>query len=108
MERKPYPSDLTNAQWRLIAQLIPAAKPGGRPRAVDRREVLTTLLSLQRTGCHWDMLPHDLLPQSTVSEYFSQVAPGGHLAADDGRTARGSAHATGPLAGAHPKCCEYR
>ena len=38
--RKPYPSDLTNAQWKILKPLIPPAKPGGRPREVDMREVL--------------------------------------------------------------------
>lgn len=36
------------------------------------REVINTLQYLNRTGCQWDMLPHDLLPKSTVYEYFSQ------------------------------------
>jgi putative transposase len=36
------------------------------------REVMNTLLYLNRTGCQWDMLPHDLLPKSTVYEYFAQ------------------------------------
>ena len=70
--RKPYLTDLTNEQWALLAPLIPPAKPGGRPRAVDMREVMNTLLYLNRTGCQWDMLPHDLLPKSTVYEYCSQ------------------------------------
>jgi putative transposase len=39
---------------------------------VDMREVINTLLYLNRTGCQWDMLPHDLLSKSTVYEYFSQ------------------------------------
>ena len=36
------------------------------------REVINTILYLNRTGCQWDMLPHDLLPKSTVYEYFAQ------------------------------------
>jgi transposase len=66
--RKPYPSDLTNAPWTILEPLIPAAHTphGGRPRVVDMREVMHTRLSLQRSGCQWDMLPHDLLPKSTV------------------------------------------
>lgn len=70
--RKPYSTDLTDAQWALIEPVIPPAKHGGRPRTVDIREVLNTLLYLNRTGCQWDMLPHDLLPKSTVYEYFAQ------------------------------------
>ena len=70
--RKPYLTDLTDEQWAVLQPLMPRAKPGGRPRKVDMREVINTILSLNRTGCHWDMLPHDLLPKSTVYEYFSQ------------------------------------
>ena len=71
MSRKPYSTDLTDGQWSVIEPLLPAAKPGGRPRTTDLREVMNTLLYLDRTGCQWDLLPHDLLPKSTVYEYFS-------------------------------------
>jgi putative transposase len=70
--RKPYPSDLTDDQWAILQPLIPVAKPGGRPRSADLREVLNTLLYLSRSGCQWDMLPHDLLPRSTAYTYFAQ------------------------------------
>lgn len=70
--RKPYPTDLTDEQWQVVQALIPSAKPGGRPRTVDMREVLNTRFYLNRTGCQWDMLPHDLLSKSTVYDYFSQ------------------------------------
>lgn len=69
--RKRYSSDLTDAQWEILAPLIPASKHGGRPRVVDVREVVNSILFLNRTGCQWDMLPHDLLPKSTVYVYFS-------------------------------------
>jgi putative transposase len=70
-QRKAYPSDLTDQQWELIQIVIPEAKPGGRPRSVDVREVINALLYLNRSGCQWDMLPHDLPPKSTVYEYFA-------------------------------------
>jgi len=73
--RKIYPSDLTDEQWAIVAPLIPPAKSGprgGHPRQVDMREVLNTLFYLNRSGCQWDMLPHDLLPKSTVYDYFAQ------------------------------------
>ena len=70
--RRPYPSDLTDDQWAILEDLIPPAEPGGRPRSIDMREVLNTLLSLNRSGCQWDMLPHDLLPRSTVFGYFAR------------------------------------
>jgi putative transposase len=70
--RKPYSTDLTDAQWAILEPLVPPSKHGGRPRTVDIREVINTILYLNRTGCQWDMLPHDLLPKSTVYEYFAQ------------------------------------
>lgn len=69
--RKPYPSDLRDEQWELIEVVIPAAKSGGRPREVDLREVINAMLYINRSGCQWDMLPHDLPPKSTVYEYFA-------------------------------------
>ena len=73
--RKRYPSDLTDEQWELIETLIPQqrrTKKGGRPRAVNMREVINTILYQVRSGCQWDMLPHDLLPKSTVYDYFAR------------------------------------
>jgi putative transposase len=69
--RKPYPSDLTDEQWDIIRPLIPSSRVG-RPRLVAMREVLNSILYLVRSGCQWDMLPHDLLPKSTVYDYFAQ------------------------------------
>ena len=69
--RKPYPSDLTDEQWATIEPLIPVHKVG-RPREVDMREVLNSILYLNRSGCQWDMIPHDLLPKSTVYDHFAQ------------------------------------
>jgi putative transposase len=70
--RKPYSTDLTDEQWHVLESLIPPAKHGGRPRTVDMREVVNTLFYQNRSGCPWDMLPHDLLPKSTVYDYFAQ------------------------------------
>ena len=73
--RKKYPSALTDEQWAMVSPMIPPAKQnprGGRPRKVEMREVLNTLLYLNRSGCQWAMLPHDLLPKSTVYNYFAQ------------------------------------
>jgi putative transposase len=70
--RKPYPTDLTDEQWAVLEPLIPPAKHGGRPREVVMREVVNTLFYQNRSGCQWDMLPHDLLPKSTVYDYFAQ------------------------------------
>jgi putative transposase len=69
--RRPYRSDLTDAQWELIQSLLPPAKPGGRPRIVDLREVVNTLFYQARTGCQWDYLPHDLVAKGTAWDYFT-------------------------------------
>ena len=72
--RRAYGSDLTNEQWALVTPMIPdegIGKRGGRPREVSMREAVNTILYLVRTGCQWDMLPHDLLPKSTVYGYFA-------------------------------------
>ena len=69
--RKPYRSDLSDAQWELIRPLLPPAKTGGRPRTADLREVVNTLFYQARTGCQWDYLPHDLAPKGTAWDYFT-------------------------------------
>lgn len=69
--RKSYPSDLTDEQWLLLEPLLPSEEAKtGRPREVDYREVINAILYLNRSGCQWDMLPHDLPPKSTVYDYF--------------------------------------
>ena len=65
-----YPSDLTNAEWALIAPLIPPGKPGGGKRTVDLREVVNGLMYILSTGCQWRAVPKDLPPRSTLFEYF--------------------------------------
>ena len=69
-DRKRYPSDLTDGQWKRIEPLIPPAQPGGRPRAVEMREVLNGIFYLVRSGCSWRMLPKDLPLWGTVHYYY--------------------------------------
>ena len=72
--RKRYRSDLTDEQWVILEPMLPPPRTqhGGTPRRVDLRAGLDTLLYQNRTGCQWEMLPHDLLPKSTVYDYFAQ------------------------------------
>src|SRR4051794_6825720 len=67
---KRYPSDLTRTQWKRLERLLPPAKPGGRPREVDLREVLNGIFYIARAGCAWRMMPTDLPPWSTCYDYF--------------------------------------
>jgi putative transposase len=77
MERKAYPSDLTDSQWRLIGPRIPEAKPGGRPRKYEMREVINGLLYLSREGCSWRAMPHDLPHWKTCYNFFRRFEADG-------------------------------
>ena len=77
MDRKPYPSDVTDQEWALLEPLIPPAKSGGRDREVNMREIVNALFYVNRNGCAWRSLPHDLPPRSTVHGYFSQFCKDG-------------------------------
>jgi putative transposase len=81
--RKPYPSDIGDAQWAILEPLLVAfenrVRPGP-PRGVELREVVNTLRYLNRTGCQWAFLPHDLVPKSTAYDYFTKWRDHGLLA----------------------------
>ena len=79
MTRTSYPTDLTDEQWALLEPLLPAAKPGGRPRSVDLREVVNAMLYLLRGGCAWRLLPHEFPPWGTVWTYFRRWRDDGTL-----------------------------
>lgn len=69
--RKAYPSDLNDEQWKLIEARFHYEYTGiGRPPTEELREVVNAILYLERSGCQWNMLPHDLPPKSTVYDYF--------------------------------------
>jgi transposase len=74
-----YPSDLTEAEWALVAPFVPPAKRGGRKRTVDVREVLNGIFYVLATGYQWRALPKDLPPKSTVYDYLSLWAWDGTL-----------------------------
>lgn len=68
--RRSYPTDLTDREWAILEPLVPAPKPGGRPCAWSRREILDAIFYLVRSGEAWRLLPHDLPPWQTVYHYF--------------------------------------
>jgi putative transposase len=59
LNREPYLSDLTDAQWQRIEPLLPKPVRTGRRRANDR-EVINGILYVLVTGCSWEYLPHDI------------------------------------------------
>src|SRR3982751_2779946 len=74
-----YPSDLADAEWAIIAPLIPPAKRGGNKRTVVEREIVNGLMDILSTGCQWASLPKDLPPRSTVNDYFCRWNSDGTL-----------------------------
>ena len=65
-----YPSDVTDAEWEIIAPMIPSQRQGGRRRETDLRDVMNAVRYVLRTGCQWRQLPKDFPPRSTVYNYF--------------------------------------
>ncbi len=68
--RRRYDTDLTDAQWEVIAPMIPDACAGGRPRKATSRELVEAILYFLRAGVAWRLLPHDLPPWQTVYYYL--------------------------------------
>jgi putative transposase len=80
--RRPYSTDLNDAEWALVEPLLPQRRPGdgrGAPRKHDRREILNAIFYQARTGCPWDDLPRDFPPKSTVYDYFQAWTRDGTL-----------------------------
>ena len=59
MPRKPYHSDVTDAQWTYLKRRLPCPARTGRPRA-DDREVLNGIWYVLHPGCRWEDMPHDI------------------------------------------------
>ena len=70
--RPGYWTDLSEAQWAVIAPLVPDAKPGGRPRKASSRELVNAILYALRAGCSWRLLPADFPPWQTVYYYLQR------------------------------------
>jgi putative transposase len=83
MERKPYPSDLTDEEWEIVRAAVPKAKGGrtGRPEKYPRREIWNAICYQARTGCQWRYLPHDLPPWEDVWDHFCRWRDGGVITA---------------------------
>ncbi len=72
MNRKPYPSDISNEQWQLLEPMLPPPFLVGRKREVDLREITNAIFYLLRSGCAWRYLPHDFPKWTTVYYYFTR------------------------------------
>ncbi len=76
-------------EWERLAQLIPPAKPGGRPRKTDMRSAMNAIFYLLRTSCPWRYLPRGVFPpRSTVYNIFCAFQREGVWEARSGRNPR--------------------
>ena len=48
-----YSSDMTDAEWMVIAPLLPDLNRPGRPRRVDLRDVWDAISCIAASGCAW-------------------------------------------------------
>ncbi len=68
--REAYPTDLNDTEWAQIAPYLPDQNTTGRPREYELREILNGLFYVDKNGCTWRALPHDLPPWQVVYYYF--------------------------------------
>src|SRR5437764_1301256 len=70
--RKPYPTDLSDAEWTRLRSYLPTPKAEGRPRTHSLRDIILDAIFFYvlKSGCHWRLLPHDFPPWSTVYYNF--------------------------------------
>ncbi len=75
--RKPYPTDLSDAEWIRLRSYLPTPKAQGRPRTHSLRDVFDAIFYVLKSGCHWRLLPHDFPPWSTVYYHFRRFRSSG-------------------------------
>ncbi len=70
MERRSYPTDLTDQEWSIIEPLLPPPSTIGHPRQVNLREIINAIFYWADNGIKWRAMPHDLPHWKTVYDYF--------------------------------------
>ena len=73
----PHATSLTEAEWALIAPVLPVPACTGRPRSSPMRLMLDAILYVLRTGCAWAHLPRDFPPPGTVHRWFLRLSRSG-------------------------------
>lgn len=68
---KRYQTDLSDAEWRLIAAFLPEASSTGRRREWPMREIVNAIFYVLRGGITWRLLPKDFPPWQTVYRWFA-------------------------------------
>ena len=90
-----YPSDLTDAEWAIVAAMIPPGRHGGRRRSVNVREVLNGIFYVLWTGCQWKALPKDFAAEEHGARLSRALELGRHLGAHPSHAVRGGARGGG-------------
>ena len=78
--RKPYPTDVSDAEWAILEPLLDRRSRFGPPRTVDLREAWNAAMYVLGEGCRWRSLPHEFPPHGTVCYYFHKWRRDGTLA----------------------------
>ena len=78
-EHQRYGSDLTDAEWAIIAPLLPPAGKTGRPRRWPMRDIINAILYVLGSGCPWRMVPDSFAPRSTVYRWFIRASGSNRL-----------------------------
>ena len=69
-----YASDLRDAEWSILAPLMPPPRSPGRPRTTGMRDIVDAILYIASSGCPWRFLPEDFPPVFDCAELFLRVA----------------------------------
>jgi putative transposase len=67
-----YPTDLTDSEWKVLSEFVPAEKPIGADRRTSMRAVINAIFYRSRSGCSWRMLPREFPHWRTVYGYYCQ------------------------------------
>ncbi len=93
-----YGSDLTDAEWAIVAPFMPRPAKTGRPRIWSMREIMSAIFYVLRAGCAWRMPPKDFPPMTTVYDWFLRFRPEGLFEAINHRLVMRDRERVGPEA----------
>ena len=69
-ERQQDASDMSEAEWEILAEVLPKRTGAGRPLVYPMREIINAILYIVRTGSQWKNLPHDFPKWKSVYYHY--------------------------------------
>jgi Putative transposase of IS4/5 family (DUF4096) len=76
MDRKAYPSDVSDEEWALVAPHLTLMTEDAPQRDFPLREVFNGLRYIVRTGAPWRLMSHDLPPgMSSINNPNAESKP---------------------------------